>query len=465
MSSARSHAPVIDATLNPNTMPTRPNILLTIADDQRHDTIGPSSAFRVDTPALDRLSERGTYFTCTRIPGSSHGAVCAPSRAMLHTGRSLFHTSDAMTALNGEVTLARQSDHHSPLRTLGERLGEAGYLTHATGKWHNGKAAFLRSFASNGPVFFGGMSSHFFVPCEHELGHGHDYIAPLHPQPVHSVELFTASAITFLEAYARGPKDRPFFLYVAFTAPHDPHETYWKWHEQYRPEEIDLPPSIMPLHPLPLDDLSERDEHLEERPLNPDAIRFRRAAYAALLAHLDDGIDRIHQAMDALGLSDSTLIAHTSDHGVALGEHGLMGKQSLYEHSIRVPLIVSGPDVPRATIDNSLRTMQDLYPSLLAAASARADDSSDFQRLDDTPHSLHTAMYGDRVRSVCDHTYKLLLTQSKGSLHRQVINLRTNSLELPGDDAATRHGEHLMSCLGPSLDRHDDPLRALFVRS
>ncbi|MHC5066404.1 MAG: sulfatase-like hydrolase/transferase [Planctomycetota bacterium] len=159
-----------------------PNILLLFADDMRRDTIAALGNPRIQTPNLDRLVREGFTFSNNYCMGSRHGAVCAPSRAMLMSGRYLPRVSDS---LEGVVT-------------LGEQLARAGYATFATGKWHNGKDSFQRSFASGRNIMFGGMSDHRRVPIV-DLPGGSDRFTETRTAESFSSELFADAAIEFLE--------------------------------------------------------------------------------------------------------------------------------------------------------------------------------------------------------------------------------------------------------------------------
>ena len=130
----------------------KPNIVLFFADDQRFDTIHALGNDEVITPNLDRLVERGTAYTHASIMGGTSGAICMPSRAMLMTGRTLFHLDRQGQDVPADHTM------------MGEAFQEAGYTTFGTGKWHNGRSAYARSFSNGDRVFFGGMSDHFQVP-------------------------------------------------------------------------------------------------------------------------------------------------------------------------------------------------------------------------------------------------------------------------------------------------------------
>ncbi|MHC4909440.1 MAG: sulfatase-like hydrolase/transferase [Planctomycetota bacterium] len=128
----------------------RPNILFLFADDHRPDAIGAAGNPHIQTPQIDALAGRGFRFGRNYCMGSIHGAVCQPSRAMLNTGRTLYRVKMDMAG--------------AP--TLGETLRQAGYQTFGTGKWHNGRESFLRSFECGRNIMFGGMSDHLRIAVE-----------------------------------------------------------------------------------------------------------------------------------------------------------------------------------------------------------------------------------------------------------------------------------------------------------
>ncbi|HVY71483.1 MAG TPA: sulfatase-like hydrolase/transferase, partial [Verrucomicrobiae bacterium] len=132
----------------------RPNILFLLSDDQRFDTIHALGNSTIQTPNLDRLVARGRAFDHAFIMGGGQGAICAPSRAMIMTGHSLFHATTTYTG----TTIPPE------LPLLPEIFQKAGYETAAIGKWHNDRAAFQRAFSTGGPIFFGGMAKHDQVP-------------------------------------------------------------------------------------------------------------------------------------------------------------------------------------------------------------------------------------------------------------------------------------------------------------
>src|SRR5436305_5880515 len=180
----------------------RPNILFLFADDQRADTIAAWGNAHIKTPNLDKLVASGCSFQGNYIFGGNNGAVCMPSRAMLMSGKNWFHID--VKTLAGE-------------KLMPELLGERGYVTFGVGKWHNGEQSWFRAFQQGKTVLFGGMSDHLKVPVR-DLG-ADGKLTPVRTGEKFSSELFADSAIEFLK---KQDGKKPFFAYVAFTAPHDP---------------------------------------------------------------------------------------------------------------------------------------------------------------------------------------------------------------------------------------------------
>ncbi|MCK5173292.1 MAG: sulfatase-like hydrolase/transferase, partial [Planctomycetes bacterium] len=139
----------------------RPNILLILTDDQRFDTIAALGNRDIITPNIDSLVRDGTAFTNAYIFGASSSAVCAPSRAMLMTGRSFFRLPQSITA---PWTVPRPDEGKCPYITLPELLRKKGYATFGTGKWHSGAPLFAKGFTHGGSIFFSGMGDHYRLP-------------------------------------------------------------------------------------------------------------------------------------------------------------------------------------------------------------------------------------------------------------------------------------------------------------
>jgi arylsulfatase A-like enzyme len=323
----------------------RPNILFLFADDQRADTVAAHGNPHIKTPNLDKLVAAGFSFRGNYIFGGNSGAVCVPSRAMLMSGKTWFHVDTA--TLKGA-------------RLLPEVLRENGYLTFATGKWHNGRPSWLRAFQRGKSVFFGGMADHTKVPVQ-DLGPD-GKLTPVRTGEKFSSELFADAAIEFLRSQ---DGKKPFFAYVAFTAPHDPRMPPLAYREAYYRHLPPLPANFLPQ--LPFDNgmmRGGRDENLAPWPRTEKVIRDQLAEYYGLITHLDGQIGRILDALKQTGQAGNTIVIYAADNGLALGSHGLLGKQNVFEHSMRVPLIIAGPGIPRGKSTQAFSYLLDVFPTL-----------------------------------------------------------------------------------------------------
>ena len=347
----------------------KPNILLIFTDDQRFDTIRSLGNDRIHTPNIDRLVARGTTFTQAHIPCGTHGAICMPSRAMLHTGRSLFHLHDSGSSIPSEHTM------------LGETLRDAGYSTWGAGKWHNGREAFNRSFDDGDEIYFGGMADHWNVPAYHfdptgkydtrlayipePTGFGNNNIAWRHCDHIHSgchsSEILCNAAAEHIRQH---DGKQPFFTYVALLAPHDPRTMPQQFLDMYPFEDQELPPNCLGAHPFDNGSLHIRDELLAEFPRTPEELRRHNAEYYAMITHLDHEMGKLLDALDEQGMTDDTIIVFAGDNGLAVGQHGLMGKQNCYEHSVHVPLIFAGPGIPENQQSGAYVYLFDIFSTL-----------------------------------------------------------------------------------------------------
>lgn len=416
-----------------------PNILLTIADDQRGSALGCEGIEPVQTPHLDRLAARGTRYAQAQHFGSCHGAICAPSRAMLHTGHPYFSLPDTMMGPRGPA-----EKNTPPLPAmLGEKLRTAGYDTFATGKWHNGVDSLHASFSHGENIFFGGMADHFFTPVSAFDPEGKYPLAAENIADGFSTEVFARSAIDFLRS--RKTDDAPFFCYCAFTAPHDPRTPPDHWRQQYNPADLTLPPNIPTTRNVfPTVDIGssdERDELLLGTPRDSMEIRRSLAEYYGMISHMDEWIGLIHNALRETDQERNTIVIHTADHGLALGQHGLLGKQNLFQHSLRVPLLLAGPGITEGEISNTLCYQHDLHPTLLAAAGL--PDKGGFQNLTSTNRTHLGAAFRDTLRSIRNQRFKLI-TYRIGDDHRsELYDLEndpweTNNLAEKKEYAATK---------------------------
>jgi len=396
--------------------PKKPNILFLFADDQRADALGCSGNTYIRTPNIDKLAENGVRFTNNYVMGGHHGAICAPSRAMLMSGKSLFHVYDKLEGVH----------------TLPMHFAENGYETFGTGKWHNAANTFEASFQQGENVFIGGMSDHYNVPCR-TLGPGGKLSEPV--KKSFSTDLFADAAINFLSTYAEGSKQNPFFCYVAFTAPHDPRSPREDYIGMYPDGTIPLPGNFKALHPFQFDQLNVRDETLAPWPRTPEIIQESLSDYYALISHLDSRIGDIIENLKKKGLFENTIIVYAADNGLAIGSHGLLGKQDLYEHSMKVPFIISGPGIPKNEVRDTLVYLYDIFPTLSGLCKLSPPEGIDGKDLvpvltgkeKGVRKSLYTA-YRNTARAVRTDEWKLIRYPQRN--YTQLFNLKNDPLEI-----------------------------------
>jgi choline-sulfatase len=355
------------ATFAQGAEPAKPDILVLFADDMAPDTIAALGNREIRTPHLDRLAARGTSFDRAYGMGGWQGAICVASRAMLLTGRTLWNCDNGKA-----VATDLQAGRLWP-----QRMAAAGYRTYFTGKWHNlGDPA--KAFDEVGTVRNGGMP-HTGDDAYLRSGTPGNTWSPFDRSRggfwsggKHWTEVTADEAA---ERVARAePDEKPRFLFISFNAPHDPRQSPREFVEQYPPGKVSVPANFLPSYPHARaigcgPDL--RDERLTPHPRTPDAIRLHRAEYYAIIAHLDNQVGRILEALDKSGRADRTLVVFTSDNGLAVGQHGLMGKQSMYEHSLRVPLILAGPGIPNGKRIGTPVSLFDLMPTALELAGTK----------------------------------------------------------------------------------------------
>jgi arylsulfatase A-like enzyme len=402
--------------------PARPNILFLFADDQRADTIAAWGNRHIQTPTLDRLVGRGFSFRNNYCFGSNSGAVCIPSRAMLMSGRTWLDVKHDLAGV----------------KLLPELLREAGYTVFATGKWHNGQASFARAFPRGKSVFFGGMDDHTKV---HVADVQDGKVSNQRIAEKFSSEQFADAAIEFLEGQ-RGKA--PFFCYVAFTAPHDPRNPPEAFREMYYRNRPPLPANFLPQHPFD-NGMTKggRDENLAPYPRTPDVIRDQLSEYYGHITHLDGQVARILTALERTGQAKNTVIVYTADHGLALGSHGLLGKQSVYEHSMKSPLIIAGPGIPTGSTQ-AFTYLFDLFPTICGLANVKLPEKIAGKSLQPLWTGSQTQLrdsaflpFQDLMRAVRDERWKLIVYPPIN--HRQLFDLRNDPDEIKDLAADPKH--------------------------
>lgn len=369
-----------------------PNILFLFADDQRADTIAALGNPVIKTPNLDKLVARGTSFTRAYMQGGMNGATCVPSRAMLLSGRSLFTIDEKL--LRDETWPAA--------------FGRAGYTTFMSGKWHNGERSIPKSFQIARSMFVGGMADPLKAPLRN-LSDG--ALSKPHIADKHACEAFADETIRFLREH----KSSPFFCYVPFDAPHDPHIVPEDFPIRYDADQIPLPASFLPQHPWNNGEMTVRDEQLLPWPRPETAVRQMIAEYYRYISYLDAQVGRILDALENSPHAKNTIVVFAADSGVARGDHGLIGKQNLYEGSLHVPLVVAGPNIPAGKTSPAMCYLFDVLPTLGKLCGVAAPATSEGMDLSATvldstkaarPHL--TFAYKNVQRAIRDERWKLI---------------------------------------------------------
>ena len=408
-----------------------PNIVFIFADDQRADTIAALGNAHIKTPNLDRLVQRGLSFTRAYMQGGNNGATCVPSRAMLLSGRPYFHVDEKL-----------MRDETWP-----HAFGEAGYATFAAGKWHNGAGSVGRSFQAAKAMYIGGMTNPLKAQVCDLLPTGK--MGPERLSPKHLCEEATDEVLGFIKAH---DPTKPFYAYLAFDGPHDPHIVPDGFPVTYDPAKIPLPANFLPQHPFNNGDMTLRDELLLPWPRQPAAIQQMLADYYRYISYLDQQIGRILDAVEASPQAANTVIVFAADSGVARGSHGLIGKQNLYEHSMRVPLIIAGPGVPKGQRTDALCYLFDVLPTLgkvCGVAAPKTSEGREFSALFAAPAAAHRPQllfgYRNIQRALSDGRWKLIRYPQVD--RTQLFDLQADPFEITDLSAKPEHADRVTAML------------------
>ena len=425
----------------------KPNVLFLFTDDQRNDTIHALGNDSIHTPNIDRLVERGVAFTNAYIMGGSSPAVCSPSRASLFSGRTLWNLEN-QGMWGFEIS--------EKYRTLPLVFRENGYVTFGTGKNEPGKKGhFNRSFSCGDKILFRGMTrSQYRMPLYSYSPEG-KYNRDNRKMYTgkHSAEIYADACIEFLEE--QKDNDKPFFAYVAFQTPHDPRQSGEKYRRMYKDEEMEVPESFMPVHPFDNGMLKIRDEKLAPFPRTEKVVRKHLADYYGVITHTDAEIGRILDALKKNGLEESTIVVFSSDNGLAVGRHGLMGKQNVYDHSVHVPLILSGPGIPEGQLRDQLCYIYDIYPTLCERAGLETPETVQFRSFNgviENPRASHREhlyfAFMSWQRSIYDGQYKLIEYCVGDERHTQLFNLENDRGETKNLAGNTKYSEKIKELRG-----------------
>lgn len=416
-----------------------PSILLIVSDDQRPDTVHALGNAIIATPNLDRLVESGTTFT----RAYAGYPICHVSRAQILTGCPAFKALPQYPA--GAI--------NPKLATLGGTFQRAGYHTWYSGKWHNDGHPKQRGYTGTSGLYSsGGGKGAPQQPDTDERGRpltGYrgwtfkdaqnkpELDKGIGLQPDNSRHV-ADGAIAALQST---PKDKPFLLHVNFAFPHDPRQWPAGMQDRYDPAKMVLPPNFAPQHPFDHGNQGGRDEELLPTPRPEAAVREELALYHAMITDLDAQIGRIIAALPA---PHDTIIIFTSDQGLALGSHGLLGKQNQYEHSIRSPFIITGPGLPERKRSDALICLSDIFPTLCDLTNTPVPPTvmskSIAPLLRAQTDKIHDHIFGtftDTQRMVCDDRWKLI-TYPKAA-RTQLFDLQTDPHELHDLSADSAH--------------------------
>ncbi|MCX6309374.1 MAG: sulfatase-like hydrolase/transferase [Bacteroidia bacterium] len=318
-----------------------PNILHIHADDHRPDGLRALGNPLLVTPNLDMLAANGMSFLHCYTMGSMVGAVSTPSRTMLLTGRSWKRIPGAAAATSNAA---------DPKTYLPRVIEAAGYQTWHMGKAGNGFPAGLKEFAKSILDDAGGPT-----PANDRA---------------HCCQRLADSTILFLKDRKAGNETRPFYIYIAPPVPHDPRSAEPQYKMLYDPATIPLSPAFMPLHPFNNGEMTVRDETLAPWPRTPADTKQQNADYYSCITGFDYNVGRIFDELKASGQWENTIIIFSGDNGLSLGDHGLFGKQNLYEFGgMHVPLVIAGPGIQKGKSEAFVYLM-DLYTTFAEFAGA-----------------------------------------------------------------------------------------------
>jgi len=396
----------------------KPNIVFVFADDMTYTAINALGNTEIRTPNLDRLVRKGTTFTNTFNMGAWNGAVCVASRAMIISGRSVWDAQQ----IKDDWREGQDFD-----KTWGQLMQSAGYETYMTGKWHVDAPA--DSVFQNVVHVRPGMprdawSHQGTIPYVNEMiADGKSkkdiraigYNRPLDENDTlwsptekkfggfwqggkHWSEVLKDDALRFIDNAKES--ENPFFMYLAFNAPHDPRQAPQKYLDMYSLEDISLPKSWLPMYPFK-DSIGNgpglRDEALGPFPRTEYATKTHIKEYYALITHLDEQIGEILGGLEASGKIDNTYIIFTADHGLAIGRHGLLGKQTQFDHSIRPPFMIVGPDIPEGKKIDADIYLQDAMATSLELAEVEKPDYIYFNSIMDLVKNNRTDSHYDAI--------------------------------------------------------------------
>lgn len=368
-------------------MAERPNILLILTDQQRHDTIAALGNPIIKTPAQDRICRSGVAFTSAYSPSP----VCVPARCSMHYGQYPMHT--------GCYDNGWQMPTDRP--SFMQVLTEAGYRTHGIGKCHFVPDKYaLRGFQTREvqeevPARDSDDYTHFLeengwgeLPEPHGVRGEMYYVPQVSQLPArfHPTQWVGDRSVAFIEQQAK--QEKPWMLYSSYIHPHPPFAPPWPWHKLYR--SFNMPMPHVPEGSLSLLTYANRMQNrykYRDQGIDRHLVRNLKAHYYACISFIDYQIGRILSSLEATGQLENTLILYSADHGELLGDYNCFGKRTMHDAAARIPMLASMP----GRFEGGLRcdrpaSLIDLAPTMLSAAAATGDiqlDGVDLAELQD----------------------------------------------------------------------------------
>lgn len=409
----------------------RPNILFILVDDQSPwdlKVYDPQSPLQ--TPNLDRLAAQGMVLDGAYHMGSFSGAVCSPSRHMIMSGRTVWRLPIAPGALAQGKCPPNLEEN-----TLPAVFNRAGYATMRTCKMGNSYEAANKLFQVRHDATKRGGDD--------ESG------SAWHAEQV----------LNYLRDRESAKDTRPFLIYYGFSHPHDTRDGKPELLAKYGavnhadrqslppadPKQPPLPANDLPAHPFPHGHDDVRDEVAvsgvwEHR--DPLTIRNELGREFACVENIDIQIGRVLRRLQEMGELENTYVFYTADHGIAIGRHGLQGKQNLYQHTWRVPFLIQGPGIPAGSRAEGNIYLLDVLATLCDVAGIQPPETNEglsFKPvLEGRRQTIRDVLYGvynggskPGMRCVKQGDWKLIQYDAyEGqSRHVQLFNLADNPLE------------------------------------
>lgn len=388
----------------------KPNILFIFTDDQKWNTIGALGNPHIKTPNLDKLTEKAFIFNNAYCFGGNSGAVCIPSRNMLMSGKYFFRFEDDVRKITKKTGLKpRREVYTNPeWPSIPKSMKRAGYETFYREK----------SGSANSPYTRKQFDNYADIHMVNALRTG---------RPAKGI---VDDALLFLH---ERDNDKPFFIYLGMPCPHDPRWSIKEFRDMYNPDSLPLPKNYLPVHPWDIGSMTVRDECLEAWPRSEKAIRRHLHDYYSVISSMDYDIGRLIKGLKKMGLNENTIIVFSSDQGLAMGDHGLMGKQNVYEGTMKVPMFITGTGIPKGESD-ALVYLHDIFPTLCNFANTPIPDDLDGISLNNIIYDNNGVRdnlilaYKDSQRSIRDRDWKLIHYPQINKT--QLYNLKNDPYEI-----------------------------------